>query len=527
MSKFLSESDLERELENSFDCSEKENDICNESVSENEDEVDDIEDAELDEVSNSSDTETENDVSNSDSGLVKYVAKTGRLYVSEPPRPTRRTMANIVRGKPGLREAGKVTEIYESFQKFFTDEVVTKIVQHTNEEANRKGITETCFAEIIAFLGVLILMGANNDNCLDFHDLWSNELGRSVYIATMSRNRFSELLRIIRFDDKNTRDARRVNDKFAPLREVFQLLNNLLPKYCIAGKDTTVDEMLSLFRGKCPFKVFLKEKPGKYGMLVRILADCEYRYVHSMEVYAGKDGTTPESRGPREVVKRLIAPIKNTGRNVTTDRYYTSVELAEDLYSDYNTTLVGTMRNNRKHIPEELKTTTGRDLYSSKFAFTDPASQKPPVTLVSYIPKPQRNLIMLSSQHHDAKVMEEGEKKSDINLYYNATKGSVDTIDQMARKYTTKRSTQRWPLSMFHTLIDIACINAYTLYILNFPEWNKTKNSRRRLYLQQLGLQLIKPNVKRRTENLVGLQHNVVSSMEAVLGKKLSNKHRS
>ncbi|KAJ4436923.1 hypothetical protein ANN_17055 [Periplaneta americana] len=74
-----------------------------------------------------------------------------------------------------------------------------------------------------------------------------------------------------------------------------------------------------------------------------------------MKVYADKqEGTTPESRGPGEVVKRLVAPIKDTGRNVTTERFYTSVELAEDLY-ECKTTLVGTMKNNRKHIPEELK----------------------------------------------------------------------------------------------------------------------------------------------------------------------------
>ncbi|KAJ4435659.1 hypothetical protein ANN_18275 [Periplaneta americana] len=74
-----------------------------------------------------------------------------------------------------------------------------------------------------------------------------------------------------------------------------------------------------------------------------------------MEVYADKqEGTTPESREPREVVKRHVAPIKDIGRNVTTDRFYTSVELVEDLY-ERKMTLVGTMKNNRKHIPEELK----------------------------------------------------------------------------------------------------------------------------------------------------------------------------
>ncbi|KAJ4438295.1 hypothetical protein ANN_14234 [Periplaneta americana] len=67
-------------------------------------------------------------------------------------------------------------------------------MEHTNEEAERRSVEETSPSEIFAFIGTLILMGANNYNNLDYHDLWSQELGMSVYIASMSRNRFLDLL---------------------------------------------------------------------------------------------------------------------------------------------------------------------------------------------------------------------------------------------------------------------------------------------------------------------------------------------
>ncbi|KAJ4438285.1 hypothetical protein ANN_14224 [Periplaneta americana] len=171
--------------------------------------------------------------------------------------------------------------------------------------------------------------------------------------------------------------------------------------FCEDGNEPT-GFLKAVWKGNRPFQVFMKDKPGKYGILIRMLADCKERYVHSMEVYAGKqEGTTSEYKGPKETVIGLVAPIKNTGRNVT-DYYYTSVDLAEDLYSDYNLTLVETVQNNRKHIPKELKSVKRRELYSSIFAFTDSSSRKPPVTLVSYIPKPKKVLVMLSSQHCDA-----------------------------------------------------------------------------------------------------------------------------
>lgn len=217
----------------------------------------------------------------------------------------------------------------------------------------------------------------------------------------------------------------------------------------------------------------------------------------------------------------MADPIKNTGYNVTTDRFYTSVELADTLYTDFKLTLVGTLKSNRKHIPAELKSTNGRELYSTKFAFTDPATKKPPVTLVSYITKekPKKNLLMLSTQHRDAAVQVDGKKKSDINLYYNATKGGVDSIDQMARVYSVKRGTRRWPLSMFYSLIDIVAINSYALFKLNMPTWNQNKSNARKLYLQELGLQLVKPYVEERSKDLRGLQRPIVSAIQQITGK--------
>ncbi|KAJ4426109.1 hypothetical protein ANN_26918 [Periplaneta americana] len=105
----------------------------------------------------------------------------------------------------------------------------------------------------------------------------------------MSRIRFGELLSLIGFDDKQTRTERRKQDKFCPIREVFYKTDELFVKYYIPGAHLTIDEMLSLFRGRCPFKVFMKDKPGKYGILIRMLSDVHTRYILKMEVYAGKD----------------------------------------------------------------------------------------------------------------------------------------------------------------------------------------------------------------------------------------------
>ncbi|KAJ4425527.1 hypothetical protein ANN_27721 [Periplaneta americana] len=331
----------------------------------------------------------------------------GREYTTAPPRQVCRSVQNIVSFHEGL-----TSNASESFKKFITPEIVNIIVHHTNEEASIRNLQLTNTEELYAFIGILILMGANNDSELPIDDLWGKVLGKNIYTATMSRIRFGELLSFIRFDDKQTRTERRKQDKFCPIREVFYKIDELFVKYYIPSAHLTIDEMLSLFRGRCPFKDVI---------------GCTHPVHSENEVYAGKDERPAEERSAKAVVRRLVKPLEGTGRNVTTDRYYTSIELAEELYNDDKLTLVGTLKSNRKHIPEELKKTQGRELYSSRFLFTDPKTGKAPVTLVSYITrlKPTKNLLLLSTQHNDRKVDESTEKKkTDVNLYYNETKGA-------------------------------------------------------------------------------------------------------
>ncbi|KAJ4438729.1 hypothetical protein ANN_14678 [Periplaneta americana] len=306
----------------------------------NEDNIDDASDPEEDDnvVTYDSDTEYHREIESDSSSRssspdqqhastsnIAVIARSGREYTTAPPRQVRRI-----------------------FQKFITPEIVNIIVHHTNEDASIRNLKLTNTEELYAFIGILILMGANKDSELPIDDLWGKVLGKNIYTATMNRIRFGELLSLIRFDDKQTRTERRKQDKFCPIREVFYKIDELFVKYYIPSAHLTIDEMLSLFRGRCPFKM---------------LSDAHTRYILKMEVYAGKDERPAEERSAKAVVRRLVKPLEGTGRNVTTDRYYTSIELAEELYNDDKLTLVGTLKSNRRHIPEELKKTQGRAIF--------------------------------------------------------------------------------------------------------------------------------------------------------------------
>lgn len=55
------------------------------------------------------------------------------------------------------------------------------------------------------------------------------------------------------------------------------------------------------------------------------------------------------------------------------------------------------------------------------------------------------------------------------------------------------KSTRRWPLSVFFTILNIGAINAYIIY-----EINTGANNPRSVYLKKLSLELIRGHVRRR-----------------------------
>ena len=48
-------------------------------------------------------------------------------------------------------------------------------------------------------------------------------------------------------------------------------------------------------------------------------------------------------------------------------------------------------------------------------------------------------------------------------LFYNETKGGVDTADEMLRGYSTKVASRRWPSAAFFNLLNIVCFDVYVI----------------------------------------------------------------
>ncbi|GBP51861.1 PiggyBac transposable element-derived protein 4 [Eumeta japonica] len=257
--------------------------------------------------------------------------------------------------------AKDITEPVDCFTNFITADMLRKILTHTNEEIEirstkykDKTATIASEEELTALFGLLLLSAAKKDNHLTSLELFDPVFSGTRYISVMSRERFDFLLNCLRFDDKSTRDERKAQDKFAPIREWWEVFIQIYRDSYKAGSYLTIDEQLLGFRGRCPFRMYIPSKPNKYGLKILMLCDSKTNYMLNAMPYVGKTETNGDSLGSY-YVKTLTENLWGSNRNVTMDNWFTSVPLAlELLQAPYKCTIVGTLRANKREIPPEL-----------------------------------------------------------------------------------------------------------------------------------------------------------------------------
>nr|CAI5816973.1 unnamed protein product [Callosobruchus analis] len=121
---------------------------------------------------------------------------------------------------------------------------------------------------------------------------------------------------------------------------------------------------------------------------------------------------------------------------------------------------------------------------------------------------------MLLSTLHTNDEVDQSSGKSELNLFYNATKGGVDVFDQLCHSKSTARRTKRWPLRVFYGMLDGGAVNAYVIYEANNVSARKTP---RKKFLLQLDNDLAKEHMKKRLE-IPNLTYSLRQMILDVLG---------
>lgn len=433
----------------------------------------------------------------------KVRGKNGYVWHSKvPERRSDRLRGERIHEDVGPKgAASNLQSITEFWSVLFTDEIINIILEHTNNHieavclkiiSNGEDLQSyhhhTGAIELRALIGLLYYCGMWKQSNVDSKELWSVDNGISFYRCIMSKARFMFLCTCLRFGDRTKRNP---NDKFSPIRDIWDIfIRNCKDNY-EPSNFCTVDEQLLGFRGRCSFRMYIKSKPDKYGLKIITLNDAETSYLIHGIPYLGKVTLEDKTESVSEYFFREVtSSIHNTNRTVTADNWFISIPLLERMKNEpFNLPVTGTIRKNKREIPAEMKVSDPNPPHT-KFVFSDSG-----ITLLSHTPK-KNKIVLVASTYSRSTNIENG--KPEIIHHYNATKGGTDCFDMLCHAFTASRRTNRWPMRIFFGMLDQAAVNARILVQCQRERAGLNKRITAQDCLRELSLTLVRPELDER-----------------------------
>lgn len=538
---------LEQALSNDIQHGNPERDESDEPVDSFFDEDDDDRDLNYLPEEDASDIETDmvieaNEITDSDEEIVEedeempdvrrpietdtcFYGKDSTKWEKEEPNASRIRQHNIMRFRAGPKIQTSVP--LEVFKHFFTPNISFVIISETNRyaedavgkwnaahpDSKQKVWKELTSTELDAFLGILLAGGVSHNNMQISAVLWRSD-ALPIFRAAMSYNRFRLLSRYIRFDNGRTREFRQKTDKAAPIRDIWDFMNENLAKNFEPYESVTIDEQLFPYRGRTKFTQYIPSKPAKYGIKIWWACDSKTKYPLHGKLYTGKnDGEEREVNQGENVLIQLSNKYSNTGRTIVADNFFTTLEGTKRL-AKMGLAFVGTIRSNKRCLPEQMKKNPARPICSSLFGFHENL-----VSICSYVPKKNKAVNLLSTVHY-TKFCEGEALKPEAILYYNANKAGVDCMDQMVTHFTTKRPTGRWTYALFCNILDVMALASFIIC----KQTDRLNGSdARRTFLNTLSKSLVLPNVENRMNNpKIISQFSTRLAIESFFGKAIN-----
>ena len=172
------------------------------------------------------------------------------------------------------------------------------------------------------------------------------------------------------------------------------------------------------------------------------------------------------------------------GRTVCHDNWFTSLNLATGLL-DRGIHTVGTIWPKPYLISKNVLKGLKLDIGESVANF----HHEKKVNVVYKKVKSTKFVNMLTTVHN--RFIEVEKDKTEAHMWYNASKGSTDTFDQMCSVTSVSRKTNRWPLCSFYSLLNIVVNNSWIIYRY------RAKNKLDKIdYMQEMAFSLCKPFVE-------------------------------
>ena len=364
----------------------------------------------------------------------------------------------------------------EIFDELITPEIYDHIVEESiRYSASSKNRFDTLFVdEVKKFFCVLIF--SSYCKLPSTRNYWSNDedLGQSLIKNAMTRNRFQQLKSIIHFCN-NEEFENNKSDKGYKIRVLIQLMQKSFKKFGVFETDLSVDEMIIKYYGHNALKQFMRGKPIRFGYKFWALCGIS-GYCYNFDLYCGRN----QQEGPHDdlclgsrVVLQMLEVVEEPRSHcIFFDNLFTSLDLLTYL-RDKGFLATGTMRDNRlekcplKDSKQMKKESRGS--YDYRFDATNEIlivrwMDNKCVTIGTNYDtvEPISNVLRWRKQE---KTRGSVSQPHVLNTY-NKCMGGVDKHDWLVSKYSSSIRGKKWYWPLFTRLLDMAIVNAWTIYKL-------------------------------------------------------------
>nr|CAH7715063.1 unnamed protein product [Callosobruchus chinensis] len=271
-------------------------------------------------------------------------------------------------------QASDLTDILGIFEHFFDDKLIDLIVEETNRFAiqyiveNNENIKphsrvrkwkQTDKNEIRILIGLLILQGICPKPEFKMYFSRRHSIETPFFLEVMSEKRFHLLLKFLHFVDNSTISEKTKCRKLAKILPVLNYLRDKFMTTYVPERDVSIDESLIGWKGRLSWRQYIPSKRKRFGMKLFALCESSSGYMFNFIIYTGSDTNYIEKYAEEpatiKIVLSLMDPLLGMGYRIFLDNFYTSIDLADKL-SKHRTDCVGTMRVNRKGLPNDMKT---------------------------------------------------------------------------------------------------------------------------------------------------------------------------
>ncbi|KAL8576039.1 hypothetical protein ACOMHN_052057 [Nucella lapillus] len=359
------------------------------------------------------------------------------------------------------------------FIKVMPEELFQQMAVETNryaDQRNARSFTRTTSEEMRAFLAIHLYMGVIK--LPSYRLYWSTreDLHQRSITKVMSKNRYEELVVNFHLND-STQNPPRGHPDHNKLYKVMPIISHAkrtFPTLYKPHQNLAVDEAMIKFKGRCSFLQYVPAKPHKWGIKAWALCDSESYYMLDFDVYTGKDMQAPIQQTPlgQRVVETLVQPYYRQYHHVYFDNYFTSVPLVENLLRN-ETYSCGTIRTNRKGLPQEIKTVKFRQ--SGQMM----KKQKGGMHVVAWCEKKRKVCVLSTANNIDnTEITRPGKRGQPAQTYpkpvaiqqYTDHFNAVDKNDQMRSYYGIANKARKFWKYIFWFIVDVSMINAFVLY---------------------------------------------------------------